>query len=131
MGKAMILPKMEVLKDGYKLLEAYQSDTPIKGYTLESPHSLLTPDGQLLLKIGFKWDGPSGPAVDTPATLMPSANHDCLCGLWEQKRLAKEAKALIDDNYRGDLKNWGVSLWRRSLHFRGVRLFGGLWARFA
>lgn len=112
--------------DKYRLDSQYKATTRVEGFSVETAACTLEPTGRLILKRGFTWNGPSGPAVDTPRTMIPSAIHDCLYGLIEAGDLPNDARKDSDKTYREALRNWGVSGLRRGLHFRGVRLFGWL-----
>ncbi len=35
-------------------------------------------DGVLTIRSGYAWDGPGGPAMDTPAAMYGSLSHDAL-----------------------------------------------------
>ena len=56
----------------------------------------LNPSGFLLLKRGYAWDGPSGPAIHTPNFLRGSLIHDALYQLIRLKVLALEDRAEAD-----------------------------------
>ena len=50
--------------------------------------------GLLFISRGYAWDGPSGPAIDTPSFMQASLVHDALYQLMRE--------GLIDINYRKD-----------------------------
>ena len=112
----------------YCLVERYWVDAKVfPPRPLQSAKIQLSCDGYLTLQKGFCWDGPSGPAVDTPGTMGPSAAHDALYELINSKLLGKKHRKESDRAYRRLLRESGVPFWRRALHFRGVRLFGWLY----
>lgn len=122
------VPGFTILPSGlYSLGTDYHGITAVIGQQIDTHYCTLFDNGLLLLKSGFIWNGPSGPAINTPATLMPSALHDCLYRLIQEGELEKDHREASDYTYRDSLKTWGVPLWRRLLHFRAVRLFGGFY----
>lgn len=126
----MRIPAIELYEDGrHALYEAYQGKTLLRGHDVNAPQATLLPNGVIVLKRGFMWDGPSGPAVNTLNTAIPSAIHDALYELIELGFLPPETRRSADKTYRDSLKTWGVPAWRRALHYRGVSLFGGFWLR--
>ena len=132
-----LLPSMVVetrkAPDGmkYELREAYHGQTAVMGHDVENLLSgaVLQSDGSLSLPAGYRWNGPSGPTVDTPATLMPSALHDELYAQITQGLLPADERRYADLTYRNSLKNWGVSWLRRMTHFKAVRHVGWLYVR--
>lgn len=47
------------------------------GASIESKFFSLSFTGVLTIRSGYRWDGPSGPTVDTPSFMRSSAVHDC------------------------------------------------------
>lgn len=41
----------------------------------------MSPDGLILVKAGYAWDGASGPTVDSDSSMRPSLLHDVICQL--------------------------------------------------
>ena len=91
--------------------------------------------GQLTIKKGYQWDGPSGPTFDTPAFMRGSLVHDALYQLmrfharWEDGKLinrpAVEAMREKADNYlRQICREDGMSAVRAWWVWRAVRRFG-------
>lgn len=117
------IPTFTILDDGrYRLGTDYTGMTALRGYDLDTPYCTLYPNGVLMLKSGFVWDGPTF-AFNTDDTFMPSALHDCLCDLHSDGWLPDETRVWADYTYRDALRTWRVPAWRRALHFRGVRLW--------
>lgn len=127
MRRKMRCPAFFVNPDGTYTLDAkYQAQTLVMSHNAQNQDCTLLPNGKLVLNRGFTWDGPSGPAIDTANTLIPSALHDALYGLIKMGELDKGQRKRADKSYRDSLKTWGVKGWRRFSHFRGVDLFGWL-----
>jgi hypothetical protein len=79
-------------KSGYK----YQIVRPLivnvglaPGVTIITPFIELD-DGQLKIKSGYAWDGPSGPTIDTPSFMRGSLVHDALYQLMREGFLDTE-----------------------------------------
>jgi len=52
--------------------------TNVKGYSISHPLFSLTKRGRLTVRNKYRWDGPSGPTVDTPSFMRSSCVHDVL-----------------------------------------------------
>jgi hypothetical protein len=50
----------------------------------------LNADGQLVIKKGYAWDGPSGPSFDTKNFMRGSLIHDALYQLMRQEHISKD-----------------------------------------
>jgi hypothetical protein len=68
-------------REGYKyqLAETYSLITPVIGYQILDPFYVLQPNGYLIIKEGYAWDGASGPTIDTKNSMRPSLVHDVFC----------------------------------------------------
>lgn len=79
--------------------------------------------GNLLVRAGYAWDGPSGPTLDTPDSMTASLAHDALYQLFREHRL--DPAVWRDDADRLlrtlCLKN-GMSHARAEVWYIGVRL---------
>ncbi|MSR15347.1 MAG: DUF1353 domain-containing protein [Gammaproteobacteria bacterium] len=83
-------------------------------------------DGALLIRAGYAWDGPSGPAVDTKNFMRGSLVHDALYQLMREGRLSAEtyrdrADRLLQQMCRVD----GMSRLRAWWVHHGVAFGGG------
>ena len=115
-------------KKGYKyqLNAAYSTDIPIKPEEdIESDYIRLTHVGQLTIKKGYAWDGPSGPTADTRNFMRGSLVHDALYQLMREGELdnhdyRESADRLLQQMCRED----GMSALRTWWVYRGVR-YGG------
>lgn len=114
-------------KEGYK----YQLETnyyiktalkPLQFVTTE--HLNLDLEGLLLIRKGYAWDGPSGPAVDTPNFMRGSLVHDALYQLIRQKHLPKTARKEADKLLQKICKEDGMSALRAWWVYQGVSRFG-------
>ncbi len=79
----------------YQLKSYYYYKTIIKPKNVAyNDFIALYPNGMLTIRKGYAWDGPSGPAIDTPSFMQASLVHDALYQLMRE--------GLIDINYRKD-----------------------------
>ena len=81
----------------------------------------------LLIKKGYSWDGPSGPAIDTKAFMKGSLVHDVLYQLMRLKLLPQMCRYSADNELRDICLENGMNRIRVWWVYWGVRLF----ARFA
>lgn len=110
----------------YQLAQAYEIATPIKPKQQISTHFIqLDTQGNLLIKQGYAWDGPSGPVIDTDENMRASVIHDALYQLMRNSLLSsrthrKSADQLFKDICKAD----GVSNFRASIYYKALRKFG-------
>jgi hypothetical protein len=85
----------------------------------------LTESGQLDLKAGYAWDGPSGPTIDTATFMRGSAVHDALYQLMRSHELEKsEWRKIADQDLRRICLEDGMARIRASYVYYFVRMFG-------
>jgi hypothetical protein len=114
-------------KGGYKyqLKQPYKVPLPITPkIAIETPYIGLTPDGELTIKEGYAWDGPSGPTVDTLTFMRGSLIHDALYQLMRERCLdhiihREKADRILRDICREDGMWWLRAWWV----YLGVRWF--------
>ncbi len=115
-------------KEGYKyqLVEAYAVAIPIQPDTdIETDYIDLSRDGNLTIKKGYAWDGPSGPTIDTLNFMRGSLVHDALYQLMREDELEnthhrEPADRLLQEMCKQD----GMSALRAWWVYQGLR-FGG------
>jgi len=115
-------------RDGYKyqLAESVIIHTPIKAdEPIFTEFLLLTKGGQLQIKSGYAWDGPSGPTWDTDNSLVPSLFHDAIYQLLRKKFLAPFWRPKADAHMDTMLKERGMSWLRRWYWRRGLEIAQG------
>ena len=79
----------------YQLKSDYYFRTNIKPEdAILTQFITLCTTGLLYIRKGYAWDGPSGPAIDTPSFMQASLVHDALYQLMRE--------GLVDINYRKD-----------------------------
>lgn len=91
--------------------------------------------GLLIIREGYRWDGASGPMIDTISTMRASCVHDALYQMIRMGGIPKNMKAKADEEFARILKedyhptNKFSQAWS---HFRAayahtaVKIFGGL-----
>lgn len=84
----------------------------------------LYPNGLLCINSGYAWDGPSGPALDTPSAMRGSLIHDALYQLIRQGHLSPTLRATADQIYKDTCLADGMFPLRAWAHFRATQLFG-------
>lgn len=79
-------------KKGYKyqLVEKYSTEIPIEPDSdIESDYIVLSTKGNIIIKKGYAWDGPSCPTIDTLNFMRGSLVHDALYQLMREEMLEK------------------------------------------
>ena len=54
---------------------------------IDTPYIALTTEGEITVKVGYAWDGPSGTAIDTKNFMRGSLIHDALYQLLREKHI--------------------------------------------
>ena len=119
-------------RDGYKYQLARDYVVQIALFpraTIRGPYIGLTVDGQLAIKMGYAWDGPSGPTIDTLNFMRGSLVHDALYQLIREGRLPISARLDADEILRRICIEDGMSRLRAWWVYQGVRFGGGAAAR--
>ena len=129
----MTAPRVEriAFKDGYKyqLVESYVVDIHLTGVTAITRWLELTSDGVLTIREGYAWDGPSGPACDTPNFMRGSLVHDACYQLLREGLLPPACRDHADRLLRDMCREDGMSAIRAWWVYQGVARFAGPAAR--
>ena len=115
-------------KSGYKyqLHEAYEATIEINPYTeINTDYINLGTVGNLLIKKGYAWDGPSGPTFDTRNFMRGSLVHDAVYQLMRQQHLPVSFKGAADDELIKMCREDGMSRLRAWWVYKGVDWFAG------
>ena len=112
----------------YQLAEAYSLLIPIRPDAAippdvdpdDPPFVTLSPEGELCLKKGYAWDGPSG-IPDTSRNMRASVVHDALYQLMWMDVLGQEWRRVAEREYRSILREDGVNPVRATLAYWAVR----------
>lgn len=110
----------------YELRETYQVATGIHpiGPAIRTDYLDLDEQGLLTIRAGYAWDGPSGPAIDTPNFMRGSLVHDALYQLIRMGLLPKEKRGGIDRLLLRICLEDGMSQPRAWWVYTGVRAGG-------
>lgn len=112
----------------YVLLRDLHILTIIRG-NLEPIYSdgsliVLQVNGELVVRLGFEWDGPSGPTFDTPSTMRASCFHDALYLLFREEGLDRVTyRYVADEILKQVMIEDGAYKWRARLWLWAVRTF--------
>jgi hypothetical protein len=108
----------------YQLAEDYIIKIPILvGKVYNSQFLKITFDGSLIIKTGYAWDGPSGPAFDTKTFYRASLVHDALYQLMRQKVIPIYHRAEADKEMYRICREDGMAWIRAKWCYHGVRGF--------
>ena len=110
----------------YQLVENYSIKVGITpDDDIKSEFINLSRDGELLIKRGYAWDGPSGPTIDTKDFMRGSLVHDALYQLMRDAGLPEDRwRATADLELKRCCLQDGMSQLRAWWVYRGVRLGG-------
>ena len=110
----------------HQLAEGYVVEVPIlPNADIKSEFIALDIVGQLTIKMGYAWDGPSGPVIDTTENMRASLVHDALYQLMRQGHLSSHTwRKTADQVFRDLCKADGVSGYRANTWYRALRNFG-------
>jgi len=110
----------------YQLANAYKQRIPIRPkLNIETEFIDLDVEGNLFVKNGYAWDGPSGPVIDTEENMRASLVHDALYQLMRNKELsARTHRKAADQLFKDMCKQDGVSSFRASVYYKALRKFG-------
>lgn len=108
----------------YQLEKDFITEVEIFGESLTSSFIELRPDGYLLIRKGYAWDGPSGPAIDTKDFMRGALIHDALYQLMREYGLNRDYRPVADTIMRKFCRKDGMGIVRAYIMWFGVRLFG-------
>lgn len=107
----------------YQLSETYTIQVDVRGRRVQSSFIWLTPQGQLEIRKGYAWDGPSGPTIDTSNFMRGSLVHDALYQLTREGHLPRSMRIYADELLRKLCREDGMSAFRAWIVYRAVRRF--------
>lgn len=110
----------------YQLTESLTMDLEIfPDHDVETPFIALNVQGRLVLRRGYAWDGPSGPAVDTKNFMRASLIHDALYQLMRLEELDRDIwREEADLELHRLCREDGMTRLRAWWVLRGLRWFG-------
>jgi hypothetical protein len=113
----------------YQLVEDYKIKVSIKPeFDIETDFIVLDIYGNLTIRKGYSWDGPSGPVIDTDKNLRGALVHDALYQLMRMSLLHYDGhlepyRKLADLEFQSICKEDGVHPIRAFIWYRGLRRF--------
>jgi hypothetical protein len=114
-------------KGGYKyqLKQSFAVRIPVvPPSAIRTEYITLDPEGNLWLKEGYAWDGPSGPTFDTLTFMRGSLVHDALYQLMRERHLERlDYREAADRTLRLICRQDGMCALRAWWVYWGVRLF--------
>ncbi len=110
----------------YQLAEGYKISISIRPKSnIETEFIDLDTDGNLTVKNGYAWDGPSGPVKDTDENMRASLIHDALYQLMRNDKLkSRTHRKAADQKFKDICKADGVSNFWASVYYKALRKFG-------
>ncbi|EOW7151096.1 DUF1353 domain-containing protein, partial [Vibrio parahaemolyticus] len=85
----------------------------------------LDTSGNLLVKSGYAWDGPSGPVIDTEENMRASLIHDALYQLMRYELLSTRThRKAADQLFKDICVEDGVSNFRATAYYKALCKFG-------
>lgn len=110
----------------YRLLDDESFATGIE-IPIEATTQFITmqTNGELLVRKGYAWDGPSGPTIDTKSFMRGSLFHDVGYQLMREAKVPIDRLKLFDQLLVDICELDGMWSWRRRWVYRGVRIGGG------
>ena len=110
----------------YQLVEEHQVKVSvIPKKNIKTDFIELNTEGMLIIKKGYAWDGPSGPALDTGNFMRGSLVHDALYQLLRNELLEPEWRDEADEELRRICRQDGMSRIRAWWVHRAVRVGAG------
>lgn len=112
----------------YMLLETYSTYVGIfpPGPPIYTDYLELSREGVMKIRAGYAWDGPSGPAIDTPAFMRGSLLHDAGYQIIRRGLLSKDFRPAFDRLLRDTCLLDGMNPIRAAWVFASVRSMGWL-----
>lgn len=109
----------------YQLENDFFINIDIRGFNFNTPFIDLDYNGNLIIKKGYAWDGPSGPAIDTKDFMRGALVHDALYQLMRDYNLDRNYRPIADRIMRDICIIDGMPKIRAYYTYLGVRAFGG------
>ena len=98
---------------GIKVIKSYKS----KSLEIDS-------SGNLLIRAGYSWDGPSGPTIDTKTFMRGSLVHDALYQLMRERAISLDERGMADKILWNICREDGMIRLRRWWVKKGLEWFG-------
>ena len=112
----------------YQLASDELFHTSIIGYRVSKKRVELHPDGTVILREGYAWDGPSGPVFDRDTVMQASILHDALYEMMRWELVPHYEWRAADKEYGKQMKKdgaWAITVW---INLMGLKLMNGYFA---
>jgi len=114
----------------YQLLEPYSIQVSIfYKENIETDFILLNPNGLLIIKKGYCWDGASGITIDTKSSMRGALVHDVLYQLMREGKIGEWHRKYADMLLRDICIEDGMYRWRAKMWYFCVRNFAAKYAK--
>ena len=101
----------------------YEEVPWVTGYEIDIEYIRLRLNGELTVKKGYPWNGPSGPVIDTEAAIVGSLYHDPFYRLFRLELLPIQERPKTDRGYKRVCRAWGMSRFRAWYQLNGLKKF--------
>jgi len=108
----------------YELSDDLELMTGIIGFRVEHELFDLYPNGLLIIYEGYKWDGVSGPMIDTDDSMIGGCGHDAGYQMIRLGLIPPHTKNEWDNLLRVLFKSCGMNAFRVWYAYKAVELFG-------
>ena len=116
----------------FEVVEDYRTrliECPRSRWSIDWEHVHIDTSRVLTVRAGYRWDGASGPVIQTPDTMEPSLVHDVLYDGMRREKIPQSWRRHADAEYRERLREAGMTWIRRWVEWLGLRLFAARYAR--
>lgn len=113
----------------YELDKDYSIIIGIQGKTINEEYIALKKNGELTVKQGYLWDGPTDPAPDWECLMRASLIHDALYQLMREKKIGQGWRRLADRLFKDMSKEDGLPDTAAEIAYWALRTFAGFAAK--
>jgi len=108
-----------------QLCSEFHFDTEVGiGWVGEAGFISFDKGGRIMVKVGYVWDGASGPTIDTPSSVCASLGHDVMYELMRLRLIPDTFKAIADKWFYERLLTDGMLPYRAYAWYKAVCVFG-------
>lgn len=114
----------------YRLEESYRCITQVKGFTAnildidtQVDWIRISADGEIFIREGYCWDGPSGPTIDSKDFMRGSLVHDAFYQLMRDGKIPQSCRIDADRELRDICIEDGMPPMYAALVFSAVQEF--------
>lgn len=110
----------------YQVQEEFKIQIPVLSQFdgIEQDYFSILNNGTVILKKGFASDGPSGPTIDTPDTIVGAFVHDMLYECMRKDLIPRDNRKLADEIIRDVCLKHGMPKIRAWWWYYMLRVFG-------